>query len=77
MLFILISGVNPLTRVGVSHLKSLIRSTKMTQFQFNAVDMCDNIMANFEMIYERGGRHDDIMLDLYDALLFGKNDVFN
>ena len=77
MLQILISGVNPSTRVGVSNLKSLICSTKLVHFQFNVVDMCDYIMANYELIVERGGCHDDIVLDLYNALLSGKNDAFN
>ena len=77
MLQILISGVNPSTRVGVSDLKSLIRFARLIQFQYNVVDMCDSIMSNYELIGKCGGRHDDIILDLYDALLLGKNDVFN
>ena len=77
MLHILIAGVNPSTRVGVSDLKSIIRSTKLVQFQYNVVEMCDSIMTNYELIGERGGRHEDIVLDLFDALLSGKNDVFN
>ena len=77
MLHILIAGVNPSTRVGVSDLKSIIRSTKLVQFQYNVVEMCDSIITNYEMIEERGGRHEDIVLDLFDALLSGKNDIFN
>ena len=37
--------------------------------------MCDSIMTNYKLIGERGGRHEDIVLDLFDALLSGKNDV--
>ena len=77
MLHILIAGVNPSTRVGVSDLKSIIRSTKLVQFQYNVVEMCDSIITNYEIIEERGGRHEDIVLDLFDALLSGKNDIFN
>ena len=77
MLHILVASVNPSTRVGVSDLKSIIRSTKLVQFQYNVVDMCDSIISNYEMIIERGGKHEDIVLDLFDALLSGKNDVFN
>ena len=69
--------MNPSIRVGVSDLKSIIRSTKLVQFQYNVVDICDSIMTNYEMIVERGGRHEDIVLDLFDALLLGKNGVFN
>ena len=77
ILHLLISSVNPSTRVGVSDLKSLIRSARLMQFQYSIIDMCDSIMANYELIGERGGCHNDIILDLYDALLSGKNDVFN
>jgi len=77
MLQILISSVNLSTRVGVSDLKSWIHSTKLVQFQYNVVDMCNIIMTSYELINKRGGCHDDIFLDLYDALLSGKNDVFN
>ena len=77
MLQILVSGVNPLTRLGVSDLKTLICLTKFVHYQYNFVDMCDSIMSNYELIKERGGHHDDIVLDLSDSLLSGKNDVFN
>ena len=77
MLQILVSGINPSTRVGVSDLKSLIQSTRLVQFHYNVVDMCDSIMSNYELIGKRGGKHDDIILDIYDALLSGKNEVFN
>ena len=69
--------MNPSIRVGVGDLKAIIRSTKLVQFQYNVVNMCDSIMTNYEMIGERGGHHEDIVLDLFDALFLGKNNVFN
>ena len=39
--------------------------------------MCDNIITDYKMITGRGGCHDDIVLDLYNALLLGKNNIFN
>ena len=54
MLFITISGINLSTRVGASDLKANIHSIKLVQFQFNVVDMGDNIMANYKLIVDRG-----------------------
>ena len=34
-------------------------------------------MSNYEMILKRGGRHDDIILDIYNVLLSGNNGVLN
>ena len=71
------SSVNTSTRVGVNDLKSLIHYARLAQFQYNVVDMCDFIMTNYELIGDQGERHDDVILDLYAALLSIKNDVFN
>ena len=76
MLRILISSVNHSTHVGVSDLKSNIRTTKLNQFQYNVVDMCNKIMIDYEMINERGGKYDDIVLDLINSLLSGNNEIF-
>ena len=77
MLYILILGVNPSTRVGISDLKVNIRATKLVQFQFNVIYMFDNTMSNYDLIIDRGGQCNGISLDLYTALLSSKNDVFN
>ena len=77
ILQILISSINSSTRVGVSDLKTSIRTTQLNQFQYNIVDMCDKIMTDYEMINEQGGRHDDIILDLFNSLLSGKYEIFN
>ena len=73
ILQILISSFNPSTRVGVSDLNLGIRTTKLNRFQNNFVDICENIIADYEMINERGGRDNDIVLDLFNSLLSGKH----
>ena len=66
MFQILIAGTNPSTQVGVNNLKTGIFSTKLVQLQYNIVEPCDMIMTNYKMITERGGRHDNVVLDLYN-----------
>ena len=77
MLFIIVSGINPSTRVGVSDLKANLRKSNLVSFQFNVTDMTDKMMADYQLILEKNGRHDDMVLDLYTALLTGKNDIFS
>ena len=38
--------------------------------------MCNKIMIDYEMINERGGKYDDIVLDLINSLLSGNNEIF-
>ena len=77
MLQILIFSVNPSTRVGISDLNINIRTTKFNKFQYNIVDMCDRIMVDYEMVNERGDRHDDIVFDLFNSLLSSKHEIFS
>ena len=77
MLQILVSSINPTTRVGISDLKTNLRSARLVTFQFNVKDLCDKMIEDYELIIERpNGKHDDIVLDLFNALLSGKNNVF-
>ena len=39
MLFMLVSSINPSTRVGVSDLKTSPRESKLTQFQYNVTNL--------------------------------------
>ena len=73
ILQILISSFNPSTRVGVSDLNLGIRTTKLNRFQNNCVDICENVITDYEMINEQGGRDNDIVLDLFNSLLSGKH----
>ena len=77
MLQLLIESVNPSTRVGVSDLKQQIRSIKLVTFQYNVVTMTDKLTHDYNQILERSHTHEDFVLDIYTALLTGKNDVFN
>ena len=77
MLFLIVSGINPSTRVGVSDLKSNLRSARLVQFQYNVTDLTDKMMTDYELILEKKGSHEDIVLDLFTSLLSGKNDIFS
>ena len=77
MLFLLVSGINPSTRVGVSDLKTNLRSARLVQFQYNVTDLTDKMMTDYELILEKKGNHEDIVLDLFTSLLSGKNDIFS
>ena len=77
MLQLIISTINPSTRVGISDLKSSIRTARLVQVQWDVVALCDKMTADYLLIGELNGRHDDMVLDTYTALLSGKNDVFN
>jgi len=77
MLQIIISTVNPSTRVGISDLKVSIRTARLVQVQWDVVALCDKMTADYLLITELNGKHDDMVLDTYTALLSGKNDIFN
>ena len=76
MLYLIVSSVNPSTRVGVSDLKTNLRQARLVQFKYIVPDLCDKMMADYQMILDRQKTHDDILLDLFEALLSGKNEVF-
>ena len=76
ILYILLASVNPSTRVGVSKLKETIRNTRLEKFVFKIDDMISNMESNYNLIIERGHKHDDIVMDLFTALLSTKNTVF-
>ena len=76
MLQLCIEKVNPNTRVGVAHLKESLRNAKLSVFGHNVSEMTDKMTSLNDEIIQRGFSHDDYVLDLYQALLSGKNDVF-
>lgn len=76
MLQICVEKVNPNTRVGVAHLKENLRNSKLANYDNNVRDMTDKMASIHDEIIQRGFTHDDFVLDLYQALLSGKNDVF-
>lgn len=77
MLQILLQKCKPSTRVGVSSLKTKIRNHKLANFGYNVVDMLESMEALRQEIEELGQTHDDIILDMFNALETGKNEKFN
>lgn len=76
MFQLLIEKANPSTRVGVSNLKGLLRNTKAATFSYNVGAMTDKMSATYNEITQRGSRHEDYVMDLFNALLFNKNKTF-
>ncbi len=77
ILHILMSSVNPNTRVGVTGLKEKIRTAKMGAFNHNVKDLLTDIASNYNMIVEQGFSHDDVVMDTFKALLTSTNVEFN
>ena len=61
--------INPSTYVGVSDLKMNLQESRLVRFQFNVTGLTDKILADYELILEQKGKHDDMVLDLFNALL--------
>ena len=77
MLQILCEKVKPSTRVGRVALKDKIRNSKLANFNHNVCDMLDHMNDNYNEIIRSGGSHEDMVMDLYSALLTSKNDIFS
>lgn len=77
MLQIIMDHINPSTRVGVTHLKDLLRDAKLSQHNNNVLSLTEKMDSTYQEILNRGGSHDDYIKDLFEALLSGKNDIFN
>ena len=76
MLQIIIQGINPTTRVGVSDFKKSIQNCKLSMFDNNVKDMLDDMDANYQEIIAHSHTHDDYTMHLFDTLLTFKNEVF-
>jgi hypothetical protein len=77
MLQLLVEKVKPSTRVGRVALKDKIRNSKLANFNHNVCDMLDHMNDNYLEIIKSGGSHEDMVMDLYNALLSSKNEIFN
>ena len=77
ILHILMSSVNPNTRVGFTGLKEKIRAAKMGAFNHNVKDLLTDIGSNYNMIVEQGFSHNDVVMDTFKALLTSTNVEFN
>ena len=76
MLKLLISVVNPNTRVGVRDLRSEIRNATLAKFGHNVKSMLESMNGNYLQIIRKGQTHDNFEDDLFEALLTTKNLVF-
>ena len=77
ILFLVLQHCNPSTRVGVSHLKETIRNCTAANFNHNMVEMTNKMMECKNEIEGKNFTHDDMVLDLFTALLSGKNNEFS
>ena len=76
MLKILLSTVNPATRVGVKELRKAIRTARLPRYKHDVQAMLDNMNNNYLKIIRKEESHDNYEDDLFEALLSSKNDIF-
>ena len=72
----LLSLVNPTTRVGVSELKKLIMRATLPKFDHNVINMLDDMASNYNRILELGSTHEDYLMQLFEALLTTHNTIY-
>ena len=77
MLYLILTKVTPHVRVGVSDLKKKLRNARLPNFNHSVPELTDFMQSQYDEIIEKGRTHDDYVLDLFAALLSGKNDKFN
>ena len=77
MLYLLVSTLNPWTRVGVTEFKNKIQNTRLDNYDQNLKGMLDNIQDSYGYITDLDQTHQDYLTHLFDALLSCRNDVFN
>ena len=77
MLQILVEKVKPSTRVGIIALKDKIRASRLANFNHNVCDMLDHMNDTYLEIVRSGGKHEDMVMDLFTSLLSSKNEIFN
>ena len=75
-LFLLLEAVNPNTRVGVATLKKKLRDMRLGGYNHNVRELLTAIQTTYTEIEELGFKHDDIVMDMFTALLSTKNQVF-
>ena len=68
LMFILLTKINPTTRVGVSELKTDLREATSAKFKHNVKDLTDYLSSKYREITEKGQQHQDYLLDLFNAL---------
>ena len=77
MLQVLIDIVKPSLRAGVADLKEKLRHSKLATFGYDVTKMTDKMESTYKEILTQGQTHEDYILDLFRALLTGKNEIFH
>ena len=77
MLKILLDDCNPSTRVGVEDLKKKIEGARLANFKHNVSKCMDYIKSNYKLILEAEATHDNIVRDIFNALLSTNNSNFH
>lgn len=68
MLHLILSSINPSTKVGNSTLKLSLSSARLSQYNNELDKMLDAMQATYDRIIENNGSHEDFMLNIYQAL---------
>ena len=76
MLKLLITSVNPSTRVGVDDIKKEIQNARLAKYNHDVKKMLDDMNRKYLDVLRQGHTHDSYMMHLFDALLTSKNDSF-
>jgi len=76
MLKLVMSTINPSTRVGVGNLMYDIKTTTMTKFDEKVDKMLDFMREMYNKIFDAGKTYPHFLHYLFHALLTSKNAVF-
>ena len=75
-LFLLLEAVNPYMQVHVATLKKKLRDMRLGGYNHNVRELLTAIQTMYTEIEVLGFKHDDILMDMFTALLSTKNQVF-
>ena len=76
MIRIIFNKYDSLRKSGVNSLKSLLASWDLSEFDQNVTEMLDSMQLAHSQIIHRGGKDDDFMLKVFNALKTSTNDSF-
>ena len=77
MLKLLMDECNPSIRVGVESLKLKIENTRLQQHNNDVSKCMQSIQTNYRLILEAEGTHDNLIRDVFNALLSSNNTNFH
>ena len=76
ILQLIVSIINPMTRVGISSYGMEIQIANLQKFGNNIQEMVGFIEANYEEIVAHNFTHTDYTIHLFNVLLTSKSDIF-